>query len=70
MALNNFVLDRDATSTQATAGRVITTFDPAEASVDATGFLNATNGGTFAVALSPDGRSLLVQFNPVPEPGT
>ena len=68
--LTDFDASQPYTFTLATAGQVITTFDPDETSVDTTGFLNATAGGTFAVALSGDGHSLLVQFRPVPEPGT
>ncbi|HEY1379144.1 MAG TPA: autotransporter-associated beta strand repeat-containing protein [Gemmataceae bacterium] len=37
---------------------------------DATGFANATNGGSFGWALDAGGHTLSLTFTPVPEPGT
>jgi T5SS/PEP-CTERM-associated repeat protein len=48
----------------------ITGFNAADVALDATGFTNPTNGGSFGLSLSPDGQTLAVTFTPVPEPGT
>jgi autotransporter-associated beta strand protein len=46
----------------------ITGFDPSRVSIDSSGFLNPTNGGSFS--LSQSGNDLILTFSPVPEPGT
>ena len=46
----------------------VTGFDPARFTIDSTGFQNGLNGGSFALALS--GNDLVLNFAPVPEPGT
>ena len=43
-------------------------FSTGEFAVNASGFENATDGGTFSVV--QDGNNLDLDFNPVPEPGT
>jgi fibronectin-binding autotransporter adhesin len=48
----------------------ITGFSTADVVLNTAGFSNPTNGGSFGLALSPDGQTLSITFTPVPEPGT
>lgn len=66
--LTTFDATQQRTFLLATAGGGIVGFDPNEATVDRTGFLNDPQGGTFTVL--QQGNNLVVQFVPVPEPGT
>ena len=67
-AAANFDPTKNYSFVLVTADGGIAGYNPAEFTVDVSGFKNATNGGSFSVV--EQGNQLLLDYNAVPEPST